>query len=98
MDDDTISNITNELNNIDWAIIDHLNIDDVYTLMVSKIQNALNIHAPEKTIKIPYKKIIRQPWMTPGLLKSSRTKRIMYKKVLVTQKKVRRIKILLSTE
>ena len=82
MDDDKISNITNELNNIDWAIIDHLNIDDAYTLLVSKIQNALNTHAPEKTIKIPYKKILRQPWMTPALLKSSRTKRIMYKKCL----------------
>ena len=82
MDDDKISNITNELNNIDWAIIDHLNIDDAYTLLVSKIQNALNTHAPEQTIKIPYKKILRQPWMTPALLKSSRKKRIMYKKCL----------------
>ena len=76
MDDDKITNITNELNNIDWAVMDHLNIDDAYTLMVSKIQNAL------KTIKIPYKKILRQPWMTPALLKSSQTKRIMYKKCL----------------
>ena len=48
MDDDKITNITNELNNIDWGIIDNLNIDDAYTLMVSKIQNALNTHAPEK--------------------------------------------------
>ena len=48
MDDDKITNITNELNNIDWAIIDHLNIDDTYNVMVSKIQNTLNNHAPEK--------------------------------------------------
>ena len=48
MDDDKITNIANELNNIDWAIIDHLNIDDAYNLIVSKIQNALNTHAPEK--------------------------------------------------
>ena len=49
MDDDKIiTNITNELNNIGWAIIYHLNIDDAYNLMVSKIQNALNIHAPQK--------------------------------------------------
>ena len=51
MDDDKITNITNELNNIYWGIIDNLNIDDAYTLMVSKIQNALNTHAPDKTIK-----------------------------------------------
>ena len=64
-----ISNITNELNNIDWAIIDHLNIDDVYALMVSKIQNALNTDAPEKTIKIPYKKILPTTLDDPSITK-----------------------------
>ena len=38
MDDDKIANISNELNNFDWAIIDHLNIDYAYNLMVSKIK------------------------------------------------------------
>ena len=38
---------TNELNNIDWAIIDHLNIDVACNLMVLKIQNTLDTHAPE---------------------------------------------------
>ena len=59
MDDDKIINIANELNNIDWAIIDHLSIDDAYNLIDSKNQNALNTHAHEKTIKIPYKKVLR---------------------------------------
>ena len=50
--------------------------------MVSKIQIALNAHAPEKTIQIPYKKILRQTWMTTALLKSSQTKNILFKKCL----------------
>ena len=64
MDDDKITNITNELNNIDWAIIDHLNIDDTYNVMVSKIQNtlSLNNHAPEKKqLKFPIRKYFDNP-------------------------------------
>ena len=51
MDEEKVININNDLNNIDWAIIDNLDIDDAYDQMVSKILNALNSHAPEKTIK-----------------------------------------------
>ena len=51
MDEEKVINIKNDLNNIDWAIIDNLDIDDAYDLMVSKILNALNSHATEKTIK-----------------------------------------------
>ena len=54
MDEEKVIHINNDLNNIDWAIIDNLDIDDAYDLMVSKIRNALNSHAPEKTIKISY--------------------------------------------
>ena len=76
MDDEKVLNINNELNNIDWDIIDHLDIDDAYNVMVSQIQIALNAHA-EKTIQIP-KKILRQTWMTTALLKSSQTKNILF--------------------
>ena len=71
MDEEKVININNDLNNIDWAIIDNLDIDDAYDLMVSKILNALNSHTPEKIIQISYKNILRQPWMTSALLKSS---------------------------
>ena len=58
--------------------------------MVSKIQIALNAHAPEKTIHIPYKKILRQTWMTTALLKSSQTKNILFKKCLGKSKENQR--------
>jgi hypothetical protein len=38
------------------------------TTLLKKITDALDIFAPEKTIKIKAENIIRQPWMTPGLL------------------------------
>ena len=90
MDDEKVSNINNELNNIDWDIIDHLDIDDAYNVMVSKIQIALNADAPEKTIQIPYKKILRETWMTTALLKSSQTKNILLKKCLGKSKESQR--------
>ena len=89
IDDEKVSNINNELNNIDWDIIDHLDIDDACNVM-SQIQIALNAHAPEKTIQIPYKKILRQTWITTSLLKSSQTKNILLKKCLGKSKESQR--------
>ena len=37
MDDEKVSNINNELNNIDWDIIDNLDIADAHNVMVSQI-------------------------------------------------------------
>jgi hypothetical protein len=42
----------------------------------------LDIHAPVKTVSIPYKAIIREAWMSNGLLKSSRMRDKLYKKCL----------------
>jgi len=42
----------------------------------------LNIYAPEKTITIPAKSIIRSPWMTAGIVKSSHTCEKLFKKTI----------------
>ena len=42
--------------------------------------------APEKEIIIKKKNIIRDKWMTPGLMKSARTRDLMYKKALKNKK------------
>ena len=82
MDDDKITNITNELNNIDLAIIDHFKIDDAYVI-VSKIQSVLK--ALQKQLKFPIRKY-------------SRTKSIMHTKCFGKLKESQAYQILLCTE
>ena len=41
----------------------------------------IDIYAPKKSMKIKQKDIIRQPWMTPALIKSTNTKGKMYRKM-----------------
>ena len=39
------------------------------TLSLKKINKELNNISPEKLVTIPHKSIIREPWMTKGLIK-----------------------------
>ena len=63
-------------------ILDKKDCNTAYNILVEKITETLDIHAPEKLVTISPKYIIREPWMTSGLLKSSMTCSKMYKKVL----------------
>ena len=65
---------------IDWSQLNDMNIDDANTFLVTTIRNSLVIFVPEKIIRIPYKNILRQPWMTPALLTFSKNKDKLYKK------------------
>ena len=70
------------LQNTDWSVLETTSLHDAYNFLVSTINTALDQHAPEKTVTIPYKHIVRQPWMTPALIKSSKTKIKLYKKCI----------------
>ena len=57
-----------------------MNINDASDFFIRKITEAIDIYAPEKSLKIKQKDIIRQPWMTPALIKSTNAKDKMYRK------------------
>ena len=81
MDDSALRNITNELNSLNWtSMLNELDTDRANDVFIQKLSEALDVFAPEKSIKITPKNIIRQPWMTPALLKSSNTKDKLYHK------------------
>ena len=56
MDDDKITNITNELTNIDWEIIDHLNIDDATTYWFQRYKTHSILMPLNKQLKFPIRK------------------------------------------
>ena len=82
IDDTAINQIEQYLNNINWTEMEHLTTDHATCYLTSQILNALNVCAPEKTIKLSAKNKLRQPWMTTALLKSSKTKDKLFKHCL----------------
>ena len=56
----------------DWDYLEQLYIENQSNSLVAKIHEYMNICAPVKTAKIPYKFATRNKWMAKGLLRSSR--------------------------
>ena len=60
-------------------MLDMLPTDDCFKFIATKISKAVNDQCPEKLITIPAKQIKRQPWITNGILRSSRKNDKLYK-------------------
>lgn len=68
-----INKVIDDLSQIDWEHnMAELNTDESFEYLSSHITKALDKSCPMKLVKISQKNIIREPWMTPGLLKASR--------------------------
>ena len=67
---------------VDWDFILSQDKDpeNAYTNFLNKIKDLINIYCPVKTIQVSKRKAPRKPWVTPGILKSIKTKYKMYKK------------------
>jgi hypothetical protein len=82
IDNDALMQIRSSLMDIDWSYLLTLDVNAAY----SDFKNTLNIiigeFAPEKEVVIPTKYVLREEWMTRGLMKSSSTLNKLYKKCL----------------
>jgi hypothetical protein len=63
-------------------VLDIPNTNDAYDIFADKLHDIINTISPEKTIIIPAKKVIREPWVTKGIMKSSHTLDKLYRKTL----------------
>jgi len=80
MNEVQINAIIRSLETEDWqSLIDNGNINLAYDNLVTIIHNTINLHAPEKTITVNKKNIIRRPWITRGLLHSIKTRDKLFK-------------------
>ena len=82
MTDVAIQHINSTIQNQDWNYLNTMTMDDAYTEFNNKLGNIIEYAAPQKAITIPSSLIIRDPWMTRGLLKSSRTLNTLHKRRL----------------
>ena len=79
LNDSNIANIKCSLSKINWDILDSLDIDDSYDFFMNTLNKSLDENAPKVILKLSQKYIIREPWMTSGLLKSSKICDRLYK-------------------
>ena len=78
-----IHKVSETLKMVDWdEMFRYDNVSKCYDSFIAHFTDILNTHAPEVKTSIPYKAIIREAWMTPSLIKSSRKKEHLYTKTL----------------
>ncbi len=68
------------LKTINWDYLKDLSVNEARNTFHSKINEVIETLTPLKSVTIPHNRIIRQPWMSTGLLKSSRTSNKLYTK------------------
>ena len=71
LDTTSIDRINTLLLATDWSSLQQLHINDQFDFVNTKLLEYINICAPIKVVKIPAKYVIRENWMTKGLLQSS---------------------------
>ena len=86
LNDKKIKSIKDHLMHVSWECMENMNTDDAYDYFMQEIANALDIYAPKRLITVSPKNIIRDEWMTNGLLKSSKTCSRLYKQQLGLKK------------
>jgi hypothetical protein len=79
-DEQTMQNTLTHLKAINWDYLKDLSVNEAWNTFHSKINEVIETLTPLKSVTIPHNRIIRQPWMSTGLLQSSRTSNKLYTK------------------
>lgn len=82
-----MKNIATVVRETNWLYLENMNTDHAYTEFSNTLDTIINNAAPEKEIKISSKFVIRDPWVTRGLIASSRTLNKLYRKKMGKDKK-----------
>ena len=84
INEEKCNRINGRLQETNWTMNLHeKSVNDAYTYLQEKIQEILDQEVPIKTIRVKPNKILKEPWMTPGLLKSVKKQKTHYKKSIV---------------
>ena len=79
-----IKQINQSLHKLDWiGKLTEEDCNDNNNIFTSILNEVINEISPLKQIQVSGKRIYKEPWMSWGLEKSSRTKEKLYKKTLM---------------
>ena len=76
LDDITLDKVKENLKQIDLGSeLDHKNVNDSFDHFHRILRNSLDLHAPEKSLKMGRKNLIKDPWIIPIILRSLRNRK-----------------------
>jgi hypothetical protein len=81
-----LNQIAGQVRETDWNYLNNYTTEESFVEFNSHLTNIINAFAPEKTVTIQPKCIIREEWMSKGLMKSSHTLNKLYRKCVGKQK------------
>ena len=84
--DDALVEIKSHLSGKNWDYLNNLSPEDGFSEFTSQINKSLDKFTPERCISIPAKHIINEPWMTPGLMTSSKKCGKLFSKIIGNDK------------
>ena len=70
---ETVQRISSAIELMNWEYLNDMDVNEGFKDFTDKLNTITDLYAPLKQVRIPHKFIIRDPWMTRGLLTSSRT-------------------------
>jgi len=83
LNSNNVNTIIDELNNNNWDMLDSFeDVNESYNYFTNVVDRTIDKHAPIITKTIPASKVIRDPWYSKGLLKSSRHLHRLYHKAI----------------
>ena len=86
LDSLALDKINHDIGSEDWTILlSKLDANDSFNLFHQKLITSIDKHAPEKTLRLGRKSLIRDPWITNGILRSLRWQKQLYKEMLLTK-------------
>jgi hypothetical protein len=78
--ENNIRNLQNALRDKDWDYLNNLDTEEAFNSFTSILNELIDEKTPIKYVTIPAKWVIKDPWITPGILKSSSTLDKLYAK------------------
>ncbi len=86
LSDANVLKLNDQLERYDWSFLRNLDGNSAYEAFSEALQKEIDKAAPMKTINISKKRVIREPWITKGIIKSSKTLDNLYMKTLYKPK------------
>ena len=84
-----ILRIRNKLSYVNWNYLHALGVDDALNEFEKKILQVIDSVAPETIKTISNKNVIKEPWMTLGLLTSSKKSNTLFRECVGKQKDIK---------
>ena len=70
---ESVTHLIQVLETINWNYLKSYSIEDAYNDFISKLNELMDMDIQKKRVTIPARYITRDPWMSKGLMTSSRT-------------------------